>query len=215
MLSSRVTQHLYRNSYLSYIATAGGALLVVWLLYDIASRQVLLLWFSLFLLLTMARSVLTFCYQKQKTSKHCDRWLGLFLLGTFVSGLFWGVTGFLLIPHDSLPLLDSIVYQGMLMLFIGVLIAASVITYSVSRGAYFCFALPAVVPQCMMLIYRGDDYHSFLGGFMLAYALVVSVVSIYVNRMLLLSLATQEENERLRGLMKTHGIDITLPPGGT
>ncbi len=214
MLHSRVTQHLYRNSYLSYVATAVGALLVVWLLYRVAPSNMLFIWFSLFLLLTVARCVLTFFYQKQRTSKNCERWLSLFLVGAFISGLFWGVTGFLLIPSHSLPLIDSVMYHGMLLLFIGVLIAASVITYSVSRSAYFCFALPAVVPQCLMLVYKGDNYHSFLGGFMLAYALVVFVVSIYVNRMLLLSLATQEENEYLKHTIRANGIDISLPSTG-
>ncbi|MEQ8289855.1 MAG: hypothetical protein RIB78_09035 [Gammaproteobacteria bacterium] len=208
MLDIKKTEHLFHNSYISYVATAFGALLVVWLLHRVAPQKILLSWFLLFLLLTMARSVLTYCFQKKRHTLENDTWLILFLIGAFASGIFWGITGFLLIPDNGMSLLDSVVYHGMLLLFIAVLIAASVITYSISRSAYFCFAIPAVVPQCLMLIHKGDNYHSFLGGFMLAYALVVFVISLYVNRMLLVALATQEENEKLRRVLKDNKVDV-------
>lgn len=207
MLLSQITQHLYRNSYISYVATAFGAFLVVWLLHRVAPQKILFFWFTLFLLLTIARCILTYVFQKQRHTSESSTWLNLFLVGAFTSGLFWGVSGILLIPDNALPLIDSVMYHGMLLLFIAVLIAASVITYSVSRSTYFCFALPAVVPQCLLLIYEGDNYHSFLGGFMLAYALVVFIISIYVNRMLLAALATQAENEKLWQLIKDSGLD--------
>lgn len=208
MLDIRKTEHLFRNSYISYVATAFGALLVVWLLHQVAPQKILFFWFLLFLLLTIARSLLTYSFHNKRHTLGNDTWLTLFLIGAFASGIFWGVTGFLLVPDSSMPLLDSVVYHGMLLLFIAVLIAASVITYSISRSAYFCFALPAVVPQCLMLIHKGDNYHSFLGGFMLAYALVVFVISLYVNRMLLVALATQAENEKLWQVLKENKVDI-------
>ena len=41
-----------------------------------------------------------------------------------------------------------------------------------------------------------DRVDSYLGGFMLAYALVVFIIAIYVNRMLLMASAIHEENGR-------------------
>ena len=39
MLLSKVTQHIYRNSYISYVSTAFGAFLVVWLLHGVAPQK--------------------------------------------------------------------------------------------------------------------------------------------------------------------------------
>ena len=43
---------------------------------------------------------------------------------------------------------------------------------------------------------------------MLAYALVVFIISLYVNRMLLVALATQAENEKLWQVLKDNKVDI-------
>ena len=167
MLDEKKIAHLYRNSYLSYIASAAGALLVFWLLQDIAPKNTLIVWLGIFMSLTVIRMLFSYSFLKMKHVTNVDVWLIAFVSMSFISGTLWGLTGFILIPKTGIVLTESVMYHGMLLLFIAVLIAGSVITYSISRLVYLSFSFPAIVPQCLMLIAKGDVYHSFLGGFML------------------------------------------------
>lgn len=97
----------------------------------------------------------------------------MFVAASLISGTLWGLTGFVFIKEGHLTLLDSVLYHGLLLLFITALIAGSVVTYSASRLVYLSFSVPAVMPQCFLLISYGDKYHSFLGGVVLAYTCVM------------------------------------------
>lgn len=207
MLDVKKVEHLYGNSYLSYLASAAGSVLVFWLLNDIAPPTYLTAWFVIFIVLTVVRLALSYAFQKTEHITNVDVWLIAFCSMSFISGTLWGVSGFILIPQSGIALLESVMYHGMLLLFIAVLIAGSVITYSISRIVFLSFSFPAVVPQCLMLIAKGDVYHSFLGGFMLAYALVVFVISVYMNRLLTAAVKSQAENEMLRELVELAGIE--------
>ncbi len=208
MLNIKQTENLYNNSYLSYIASWAGALLVCWLLWPIAPNKTLIIWFSVFSGLTIVRLAMTVTFNKKDHAKAIDNWMISFLSLSFVSGTLWGLTAFILIPATEISAIDSIIYHGMLLMFIAVLIAGSLITYSTSKMVFLSFAVPAVVPQCLMLIAKGDKYHSFLGGFMLAYALVVFIISIYIHRMFSNCCKIEAENEALKAVLAEAGINF-------
>ena len=105
-------------------------------------------------------------------------------------------------------MLDSVLYHGMLLLFIAVLIAGSLVTYSASIMVYMSFSFPAVVPQSLMLIAKGDQYHSFLGGFILAYAITVFVIAIYIHRMFSECNIVRTQNELYKKLLDKNEIKI-------
>jgi len=188
-------ERLYRHSYLSFIATFFGATLVFWFFQSVADPVVLKTWFIIFFILTIIRIVITWCFHKNEHENNIESWLITFLCLSLISGTLWGLTGFLLIPAGMLSLFDSVLYHGMLLLFITALIVGSLITYSASKMVYLSFAVPAVVPQCLMLISKGDKYHSFLGGFVLAYACIIFVISVYVYRIFLECSKTETQNE--------------------
>lgn len=208
MLDVKVTEHLYHNSYLSYLATGAGSILVFWLFQSVAPSSYLTIWFVLFLILTGIRFLVTVAYQKYEHAKNNDLWFMTFLCLAFVSGTMWGLTGFIFIPKGTLTLLDSVLYHGMLLMFIAVLIAGSMVTYAISKTVYLSFSFPAIVPQCLMLVSRGDVHHSFLGGFMLVYAIAVFIISVYINRMLMETCKAEAENEILRELAKNAGVKV-------
>ena len=208
MIDLKQIEQLYSYSYLSYIATYVGAIFVFWLFQDITEPQILNVWFITFSVLTAARFIISWVFQKKVHADNIDIWLIFFISLSLVSGTLWGVTGFIFIPDSVLSQLDSILYHGMLLLIIAVLVAGSLITYSTSRMVYLSFSVPAVVPQCLMLISMGDKYHSFLGGFMLAYACTLFIISVYIHRMFTECNEIKSQNEFYKDILDKNGITI-------
>jgi uncharacterized membrane protein YfcA len=200
-------KRLYSHSYLSFLATLFSAILVLWLFQAVAESLLLKSWFAIFLILTIIRIVVSYHFEKSEQN-NTDTWLMMFLMMTFFSGVMWGITGFLFIPEGLLSQLDSVLYHGMLLLFIVALITGSIITYSASKMVYLYFSVPAIVPQCLMLISKGDIYHSFLGGYVLAYACIMFVVSIYINQIFSEYSKVDEQNDFLKLTLKNHGIKV-------
>ncbi len=198
MIDEKQIKRLYDQSYVSYIATYFVAVLAYWLFKDIAPEKIINTWFIIFSLFTTARFILTWRFKQGKNQEYDDIWFMLFLISTAISGTLWGLTGFLFIPDETLSLLDSVLNHGILLLFIASLIGGSIITYSASKMVYMSFSIPAIVPQCLMLIAQGNKYHSFLGGIVLAYACIMFVISVYINRVFTESNKVEAENEFLK-----------------
>lgn len=207
MSDTKQIERLYEHSYLSLIATLFAAVLVSWLFVDVADKQVLITWFSIFTCVTVIRIFLSW-YFLNHAHENIDSWLLVFIVSSLVSGTLWGLTGFIFIREGSLILLDSVLYHGLLLLFITALIAGSIVTYSGSRLVYLSFSIPAVVPQCFLLISYGDKYHSFLGGVVLAYACVMFVISVYFYRIFSKNSEVEERNEFLESVLKENNIKI-------
>jgi len=207
MYDLKQIERLYRYSYLSFIATFFGALLVFWFFQPIAEPIILKSWFATFLILTLARIIVTWRFYNNEHSD-TEPWFMTFVILSTTSGILWGLTGFILIPQDTLTLFESVLYHGMLLLFIAALISGSLITYSASKMVYLSFSVPAMVPQCLMLISKGDQYHSFLGGFVLAYTCVMFVISIYIHRIFTDNGKIEARNELLELALKNNGIKL-------
>jgi len=114
----------------------------------------------------------------------------------------------LFIQEGALSLLDSVLYRGMLLLFVSALIAGSIVTYSASKSVYLCFSVPAIVPQCLLLIAQGDKYYSFLGGVVLSYAIIMFVISVYFHRNFVENSKIEIKNEMLMKIITKQGIKI-------
>ena len=208
MTDIKQIERLYNHSYMSYAATYFGAALAYWLFMDIAKSHVLNIWFIVFSVLTLTRAVSTWLFKKNEHKNNIDFWFILFLIMSAISGTMWGLTGFLFIPKGSLALLDSVLYQGILLLFISTLIAGSIVTYSASKIVYLVFSIPAVVPQCLMLIAKGDRYHSFLGGVVLVYAFIMFVISVFIHRIFYENSKIESRNDFLELTLKENGIKL-------
>lgn len=206
MAELKTIQRLYKQSYVSYSATYIAAILAYWLFLDISQSKVLNIWFIVFTVFTLIRVILTWQFNKGVHNEDAEIWLMLFLVMSAISGTMWGLTGFLFIPKGSLPLLDSVLHHGILLLFIASLIGGSIITYSASKMVYLCFSFPAVIPQCLMLIAEGDKYHSFLGGIFLAYGVIMFLISVYINRVFAEHNKVDAENDRLKLILKRNDI---------
>ena len=173
-------------------------------------RQLLpdVVWFILFSVVTISRFVSTWCFKKFEHKKNIELWFILFLIATTISGTLWGITGFILIPQGSLSLIDSVLYRGTLLLFICTLVGGSVVTYSSSKTIYLAFSVPAIIPQSLMLIAQGDKYHSFLGGVVMAYVIVIFIIAFYFHRIFAENVRIEKRNEYLETVLKRNNINV-------
>lgn len=208
MITSKQIQALYGHSYITYFATYFGAVLAYWLFKDITPDIIINTWFIGFTVFICIRVILTWQFKKREHIDDSETWLIVFLITSAISGTMWGLTGFIFIPKDSLSLLESVLHHGILLLFVATLIAGSIITYSASKSVYLSFSIPAIVPQCLMLIAQGDKYHSFLGGVVLVYAFIMFVISIYIHRVFLECDKIENENDYLKKLITRYGIEL-------
>jgi hypothetical protein len=208
MIEIKQIERLYHHSYISYFATYFGAALAFWLFQNISETKVLNIWFIVFSVLTLIRVFISWRFIKSEHKENIEFWFILFLIMSAISGTMWGLTGFVFIPKGSLSLLDSVLYHGILLLFISTLIAGSIVTYSASKTVYLVFSLPAVVPQCLLLVAQGDQYHSFLGGVVLAYAFIMFIISIYIHRVFIENSKIESRNDFLELILKKNGIKV-------
>jgi hypothetical protein len=208
MMEPKRIERLYKQSYISYFATYAGAVLAYWLFQDITPGKILNSWFIIFSLFTFIRVAITWQFKRIEHNNDLENWFIVFLVATAISGTMWGLTGFLFLPKGSLPLLDSVLYHGILLLFVATLIAGSIITYSASKVIFLSFSIPAIIPQCLMLVDLGDKYHSFLGGVILVYVAIMFFISVYINRIFAENSNVEEQNEALKSVIEKHGIKI-------
>ncbi|MBL1142742.1 MAG: hypothetical protein HND53_11995 [Proteobacteria bacterium] len=207
MSDIKQVESLYQHSYISFIATLFAAILVYWLFKSVADINVLTTWLIVFVIITVIRIFISWRFLNIE-HKNSDLWLIAFLVMSMISGTLWGLTGILFIEKGTLPLLDSVLYHGMLLLFIAALITGSIVTYSASKIVYLSFSVPAVVPQCLLLISEGDKYHSLLGGIVLIYACVMFVFSVYIHKIFAENIKIEARNELLGFALKKNGIKL-------
>ncbi len=93
------------------------------------------------------------------------------------------------------------------MLLISLLIAGSIITYSSKIIVFLSFSIPAIVPLSLMLVAKGDKYHSFLGGVGVGYLLIMFIISLYMNYVFNECLKIELKNESLRARLIDTGIN--------
>lgn len=207
MTEKKLVESLYEHSYLSFIATLFAAMLVFWLFKSIADINVLTTWLTIFVIVTTIRIFLSWWFLNTE-HKNTEAWLIAFIVMSMISGTLWGLTGILFFDESTLSLLDSVLYHGMLLLFIVALITGSIVTYSASKIVYVSFSVPAIVPQCLLLVAEGDKYHSLLGGIVLIYACVMFVFSVYIHKIFAENTKIEARNEFLEFALKKNGINL-------
>ena len=123
---------LYRNSITGYaVSVVVGALLII-ALSNVLPVSHLIIWYGVLLAVTGARYYLTRRYiQSAAEEIQANSWEKLFLLGTGLAGLTWGLSIILLFPADS------VVHQFFIALTLAGLVGGSVALFSARQTVYF------------------------------------------------------------------------------
>ncbi|MCU7905132.1 MAG: EAL domain-containing protein [Candidatus Thiodiazotropha sp. (ex Epidulcina cf. delphinae)] len=147
----------------SGVAAAMLAGLYYW---EVADRPMLMAWAVSLFLLSIARILLFWRFNKVKQeSPRLRVWLRRHILMTFLSGTIWGLLSLFYDPGWPTA------HQVVLFVIVSGLAAGSVSAYAAVLKVYVVFLIPLLLPLEISLFVRGDQATSFLGGFVLLFGI--------------------------------------------
>jgi diguanylate cyclase (GGDEF)-like protein len=172
------------------------AICFAYTIFDRIDHIILVSWLiaNLFLCGVM-RHILLYHFRKSGIrggvlNKKPKYWLAWFCLGTFVSGMIWGLVGIIFIP-----LLTGSYQILAIMLLMGAVAAANPIC-APSRISYICYLLPAYLPFVIWQLTQDDNFFSMgiLGFFYIA---IMLLISYYTNKILINTFSLRYDNAGL------------------
>jgi diguanylate cyclase (GGDEF)-like protein len=100
----------------------------------------------------------------------------LLIATTLGTGLFWGISGIVLLPVDSIP------HQAMVALVLFSVIALWLPVFAFVQWSLWLFAVPAVLPMASMLLTSPSAAQTTMGGLLLAAVAAIAVVGRTLER---------------------------------
>ena len=149
--------------------------------------------FSAFRLWTMRKYRLS-----DPKAAEARRWSRLFVVLCLIGGLWWGYAGVVLV-QDQPEQMRTFIY-----VIVGSLCAGSVATYSAVLPAFIAFAVGAIGPLAVDLVFFRDDEVSFLVGFlMVVFLLVLAAAAVKQSEAIRSTLQIQFDNVGLIEVLET------------
>jgi diguanylate cyclase (GGDEF)-like protein/PAS domain S-box-containing protein len=191
-LRAKQVDILFDQLHVAIKATLAAALMLVVVLWSVTPAATLLTWFAIYILQIGFRLAQLHRYRYRNESRaRVEHWLVWFILGVGVSGMIWGASILLLVPEGSA------LYLGFVVLWVCGLSAGSIASLSVVKGAFFAFALPALLPAAAYLVMAGDKQEVTVGAALLLFLGFISLNSIRMHKTLVQSFRLQFSNEQL------------------
>ncbi len=197
---------LYLQNKVAIIGELIAATIFFAVLWNVINQQLLASWYICFLFIcVLARAVLFYNYKRTQISYHnVFIWQLLFTLGAGLTGLFWGIAGSILMPHD-------ILHQTFVIFLLIGLTAASNAFYISVRSTYVAFLLPLMMFLSVWFFLQGEIYVLF-GIMSLIYMIFMLISSYYTNHVLVNALSLKFENKELKETNKQLEIMVTQDP---
>lgn len=138
-----------------------------------------LTWSGLLITVTGARFLTLRAFRNASPKSESDHalWAKYFLAGACAAGVVWGMSGILLFHPSSFP------HQVILVFVLGGMLAGAIPLLSSVGHAYWCFAIPVVVPITIQMTLVGDRIHLTMGLMMTIFGLAMLATSAQVHRL--------------------------------
>ena len=185
LLARTQVEILFSHSGITFVFPVFFALVIAYVIREIANTRILIAWLVVVMLYAVARYLLLWSYYRaDKGLMDYHKWLLRINVEVFISGLMWGVAGIILIPYSLDKQVEFTLYNSLVMLTVCGIVAGAVIAYSISLFTVISYVLPALVPPGLYMISLGDKYNSALGGFVLLYFIFINLTAFRLNRQL-------------------------------
>jgi signal transduction histidine kinase/ActR/RegA family two-component response regulator len=187
------TRTLYKNFAGSLIGTLGVSFLTVWVLSDNFDLTGLLIWLAVSLFICFIRFVFVQKFDSEKVTEDNYRyWLNLYVIGSVLSGLNWGMVSILFFDAGSPThvLFITCIYAGY--------ISASVFSNSSYFPSFLAFSVPSSLLFSGAMLSQADPFYIPFGLAVLFYLLVLSFFS---RRSHLFFVEAQEINFKNKALL--------------
>jgi|GEM_PF-2770565 len=190
---------LYDQAPVGQITNLVISLLVVLLLWADVPKEILSTWYGAILLVVGIRYVLYSLYRKSADKVTDTAWRNLYLGGTVMAGLTWGLGGIYLFPPDS------VIHQLLLTTIIGGMAAGSTSVLIADRWVLTSFLLTSVVPYSVFLLGETGGHYVYLGLGGMFYAMVLLYTSNNTYKSMMQSVALRlHNNELLQQMTESH-----------
>jgi predicted signal transduction protein with EAL and GGDEF domain len=148
-------------------------------LWNAVPAPTLLIWSGLLIAVTGARFLTLRAYRNAAPKPESEHvvWTRYFLAGACAAGVVWGASGILLFHPSSFP------HQVLLAFVLGGMVAGAVPLLSSVNHAFRCFAIPAVVPISIRMMWVGDQIHLVMGLMIAIFGLAMLATSAQVQRL--------------------------------
>lgn len=178
ILVPQITQS-FRQLHISLIVNLAIGFILAVALWSAVSTAALLIWSGLLIAITAARFLSLRAFRNASPRGETDYafWAKHFQAGACAAGGVWGLSGILLFHPSSFPL------QVVLAFVLGGMVAGAVPLLSPVRHAYWCFAIPVVLPISIRMMWVGDRLHLVMGLMMIIFGLAMLATSAQVHRL--------------------------------
>jgi len=195
---------LYEGLLVSTIGSTAGALLMVTVMWDIAPRMAMALWFGAMVANQAWRLGLYLAYRRKGSlaPHEVRRWGTYWTLGSGLSGCIWGAASFVLFVADA-----PIAQAALIVLVFAVTSAAVLLTASY-LPAFYVFVLPALASVVARNLLVGESMHYALAGFAFISTLAFLSFGRNYNAALVRSLRDRFHNERLAGELARQNAEL-------
>ncbi len=169
----------FRQLPISLIVNLANGLILAAVLWGTVPTPVLLAWSGLLLAVTGARFLSLRAFRNAAPRSESDHavWTKYFLAGACAAGVVWGLSGILLFDPSSFP------HQVLLAFVLGGMVAGAIPLLSSVSHAYWCFAIPVVVPISIRMMWVGDQIHLVMGLLIAIFGLAMLATSAQVHRL--------------------------------
>lgn len=169
----------FRQLPISLIVNLAIGLILAAVLWNAVPTPVLLGWSGLLIAVTGARFLSLRAFRNAAPRSEADLalWTRFFLAGACAAGVVWGLSGILLFHPSSFP------HQVVLAFVLGGMVAGAVPLLSPVSHAYWCFAIPVVLPISIRMMLAGDRIHLVMGVMMVIFGLAMLATSAQVRRL--------------------------------
>ncbi|MEA2039442.1 MAG: ATP-binding protein [Thermodesulfobacteriota bacterium] len=192
MLYAEQVKLLYKNASMAIVATAVNSSILTFILWNVISHRVLILWLFCNFLIALPRYILVRRYNHTSIiPAEANKWGAWLIIGLALSGMVWGSAAvFLFAP-------ESIAHQVFLAFVLAGMVAGGLVTFSAIRGAFLTYSLPALIPIIVRFFAQGDDIHMAMGAMTLLFTILVFISVQRIHDTIISSLKLQFENSDL------------------
>ncbi len=157
-------------------ATVLNAFILVILLWEVISHQILLIWVSATFFLAFIRSI--FLYKYRPAALRPDQAplvARVLVIGLGLSGILWGCAGIFLFPVNSQA------HQILIVFVLCGMVAGATGTFASVIAAFIAFTIPALVPVIIRFLAIGGDIYYGMSAMTLLYIVLTLTIARRIN----------------------------------
>lgn len=178
LIKAEQTNLLFHALPMAIAASVINALILVFIQWGTIEKGNLLTWLTVFLLLTAARLLLAYAYNRHSSkNSENDNWANWFIVGAISSGFAWGSTAVWLFPAEDVS------HQLFLVIVLAGTCAGASASLSFLRTPIIAFLLAILTPLATQFFLLGDTLSIAMGVMVILFfvMLVASSMRIYKN----------------------------------